>query len=70
MNVYFISIYNIFCFLSFSNRIKSGNPGYFVAYNPGDSNVTSDFSKIVGMPEQLTVLKTSQNYNVTGIAEK
>lgn len=36
-------------------RLKSGNPGYFVVYNPTPNNVTADFSAVHGLPEQLTV---------------
>lgn len=47
------------CFL-FS--LKTGNPGYFVVYNPTDANVTADFSSIGSLPEQLTVELASKPY--------
>lgn len=43
-------------------RLKSGNPGYFVIYNPIDANVTADFSFVRSLPEQLTVELTSKPY--------
>lgn len=41
-------------------RLKSGNPGYFVVYNPTDANVTADFTSVESLPEQLTVEVTSK----------
>lgn len=58
-----------FCFL-FLHRIKSGNPGYFVAYNPTDVGVSSNFANVNGMPDQLTVHLFSKNYDVENISEK
>lgn len=52
------------------HRIKSGNPGYFVAYNPTDELVRADFSKVDGIPEELTVHLLSHNYHVANIVEK
>lgn len=39
--------------------MKSGNPGYFVAFNPSDDAVSVDFSFVQQLPEQLTVEVTS-----------
>lgn len=50
--------------------MKSGNPGFFVAYNPTDALVVGNFTSISSMPEQLTVLLLSKNYNVTGVVER
>lgn len=36
-------------------RLKSGNPGYFVIYNPTAGEVIADFSFVRSLPEQLTV---------------
>lgn len=41
-------------------RLKSGNPGYFVVYNPTATNVTVDFSAVRSLPEQLTVELSSK----------
>lgn len=49
-------------------RFKSGNPGYFVVYNPTDALVTGNFTSIKTMPDQLTVHLLSKNYNVTDVA--
>lgn len=46
----------------FYSRLKSGNPGYFVVYNPTDANVIADFSSIDSLPEQLTVELASKPY--------
>ncbi|XP_037028275.1 neutral and basic amino acid transport protein rBAT isoform X2 [Bradysia coprophila] len=51
-------------------RLKSGNPGFFVAYNPTEALVTGNFTSISSMPEQLTVHLLSKNYNVTGVVER
>lgn len=40
-------------------RLKSGNPGYFVVYNPSDSDVSVDFTFVQQLPEHLTVELTS-----------
>lgn len=52
------------------NRIKSGNPGFFVAYNPSNEGATPNFSEVPGLPEQLTVSLLSDNYNIDAIVEK
>lgn len=59
---------NILCFLH--NRIKVGNPGFFVAFNPANVQVAADFSAIPKLPEQLTVYHISERYNITGVVEK
>lgn len=43
-------------------RLKSGNPGYLVIYNPTVANVTADFSFVRSLPEQLTVELASKPY--------
>lgn len=51
-------------------RQKSGNPGYFVALNLADHDVQADFSAVEGIAEELTVVLTSENYQVADIAAK
>lgn len=51
-------------------RQKSGNPGYFVALNLADQPVQADFSDVEGIAEELTVVLTSENYQVADIAAK
>jgi hypothetical protein len=51
-------------------RIKSGNPGYLVAFNTADKEVTVSFSKLKYVPEELTVLMKSSNFNITDIQAK
>lgn len=51
-------------------RIKSGNPGYLVAFNTADEEVTVSFSKLKYVPEDLNVLMKSSNFNSTGIKAK
>lgn len=51
-------------------RQKSGNPGYFVALNLDDHDVQADFSAVEGIAEELTVVLTSENYQVADIAAK
>lgn len=53
-----------------SYRIKSGNPGYFVVYNPSNEQITADFSAAEGIPESLTVNLFSQNYDVAEVEQK
>ncbi|XP_050086803.1 uncharacterized protein LOC126571929 isoform X2 [Anopheles aquasalis] len=52
-------------------RLKSGNPGYFVALNldPSEEKV-ADFSGIPGIGTELTVVLTSNNYAVPDVAIK
>lgn len=52
-----------FLFVIFFFRLKSGNPGYFVVYNPTDVNDTVDFTFVKGLPEQLTVELFSKPYD-------
>lgn len=54
----------------FINRIKSGNPGYFVAFNPTDNYVAANFSFVASLPDQLTVDMVSRLYNVTDVTKK
>jgi hypothetical protein len=51
-------------------RIKSGNPGYLVAFNTADEEVTVSFSKLKHVPEELNVLIKSSNFDSTGIKAK
>uniref|UniRef100_A0A182QL47 alpha-glucosidase n=1 Tax=Anopheles farauti TaxID=69004 RepID=A0A182QL47_9DIPT len=53
-------------------RLKSGNPGYFVALNlvQGDQHTTANFSGIAGIGSELTVVMTSQNYAVPNVGVK
>lgn len=51
-------------------RIKSGNPGYLVAFNTADREVTVCFNKLKHVPEELNVLIMSSNFNISGIKAK
>jgi len=51
-------------------RIKSGNPGYFVAYNPLETSVAANFTAVANLPEQLTVYLVSDSYHEKDIVEK
>jgi len=51
-------------------RIKSGNPGYLVAFNTADEEVTVSFSKLKYVPEELNVLMKSSNFDSTRIKAK
>ncbi|XP_055851196.1 uncharacterized protein LOC129915603 [Episyrphus balteatus] len=51
------------------SRIKSGNPGYIVAFNPSEEVATANFTG-VGLPEKMTMDIFSDNFNVTGIELK
>ncbi|XP_055586534.1 neutral and basic amino acid transport protein rBAT [Uranotaenia lowii] len=51
-------------------REKSGNPGFLVALNLADQDVQADFSAVDGIAEELTVVLTSDHYNVTDIGVK
>lgn len=42
--------------------MKSGNPGYFVVYNPTNEFVAANFSFVPRLPEQLTVELVSKSY--------
>lgn len=48
-------------------RIKAGNPGYLVVFNPTDENKHGNFTN-PGLPDKLTVVAFSDSYNVTNIA--
>lgn len=65
----FFDFFILIFFCNFFNRIKSGNPGYFVAINPTKENVVADFSAY-GLPEKMTVDFVSANFNTTGVALK
>ncbi|XP_014470018.1 PREDICTED: neutral and basic amino acid transport protein rBAT-like isoform X2 [Dinoponera quadriceps] len=43
-------------------RLKSGNPGYLVAYHTGDDSVVIDLSSIPHMSEEVNVVASSPNY--------
>ncbi|XP_035786647.1 uncharacterized protein LOC118463846 [Anopheles albimanus] len=52
-------------------RLKSGNPGYFVALNlDANQEKVADFSGIPGIGAELTVVLTSNNYAVSDVAIK
>lgn len=55
---------------SSNSRIKSGNPGYFVALNPSELYVKANFSFVASLPDQLTVDLVSKLYNVTDVTKK
>ncbi|XP_054732235.1 uncharacterized protein LOC129240453 isoform X2 [Anastrepha obliqua] len=50
-------------------RIKSGNPGYFVAFNPSNTTVKGDFDH-PSLPDKMSVYALSESYNISGIAIK
>uniref|UniRef100_A0A1B0GJZ3 alpha-glucosidase n=1 Tax=Lutzomyia longipalpis TaxID=7200 RepID=A0A1B0GJZ3_LUTLO len=52
------------------SRTKSGNPGFFVVFNPTEQYVNANFSNVVGIAEELTVHTLSTNYNATDVAVK
>lgn len=56
--------------LFFLERIKSGNPGYFIVLNPSPYYIAANFSFVKSLPDQLTVDMTSQMYNVPDINKK
>ncbi|XP_043067976.1 amino acid transporter heavy chain SLC3A2 [Drosophila bipectinata] len=45
------------------SRIKSGNPGFFVVFNPTDLPQSSNFTGSVNLPEKMTVSYFSEHYN-------
>ncbi|KAL5285119.1 SLC3A2 family protein [Megaselia abdita] len=51
------------------SRIKSGNPGYFVAINPTNEDIVADFSGN-NLPDKMTVDFISANFNTTAAALK
>ncbi|XP_058443479.1 uncharacterized protein LOC131425538 isoform X2 [Malaya genurostris] len=51
-------------------RQKSGNPGYFVAFNLAEQQVEADFSHVEGIADELTVVLISENYRIPDIAAK
>lgn len=52
-------------------RQKSGNPGYFVALNLAKQKVEANFSQVGGgIADELTVVLTSENYNIPDIGVK
>ncbi|XP_014217257.1 neutral and basic amino acid transport protein rBAT isoform X2 [Copidosoma floridanum] len=44
-------------------RVKSGNPGYLVAFNTASQNTTIDVTGIPHVSEEVNILTHSQNYN-------
>uniref|UniRef100_A0A1L8DF91 alpha-glucosidase n=2 Tax=Nyssomyia neivai TaxID=330878 RepID=A0A1L8DF91_9DIPT len=52
------------------SRTKSGNPGFFVVFNPSEYDLNANFSNVVGIAEELTVHTISTNYNATNVAVK
>ncbi|XP_017119918.2 uncharacterized protein LOC108141190 isoform X2 [Drosophila elegans] len=57
-----LKLFNADPLVAFS-RIKSGNPGYFVIFNPTDSVQIGNFTAAENLPEKMTVSYFSQNYN-------
>ncbi|XP_054091911.1 uncharacterized protein LOC105211881 [Zeugodacus cucurbitae] len=51
------------------SRIKSGNPGYFVAFNPSNATVKGEFVH-PSLPDKMSVYALSDNYNISGITVK
>ncbi|XP_067616816.1 amino acid transporter heavy chain SLC3A1-like [Eurosta solidaginis] len=51
------------------SRIKSGNPGYFVAYNPSSVIVKGHFTH-PSLPDKMSVYALSDNYNNSDIVVK
>ncbi|KAH8383258.1 hypothetical protein KR009_007601 [Drosophila setifemur] len=45
------------------SRIKSGNPGYFVIFNPTELSHSSNYTNPPDLPEKMTVSYFSENYN-------
>ncbi|XP_032684474.1 neutral and basic amino acid transport protein rBAT isoform X2 [Odontomachus brunneus] len=43
-------------------RLKSGNPGYLVAYHTGNDNITIDLSSIPHISEEVNIVAYSSNY--------
>jgi len=50
-------------FSVFPHRIKSGNPGYFVIFNPTDLPQASNFTIPKNLPDKMTVSYFSEKYN-------
>lgn len=55
---------NIFC------RLKSGNPGYLVAYQSGSNSTVLDLSKFDKVSDEVVITALSSNYNETGTSVK
>lgn len=47
-------------------RLKSGNPGYLVAYQSEDHPANIDLSSLPGVPDEMTILTYSPNYVEAG----
>lgn len=43
-------------------RLKSGNPGYLVAYHAGDTSTVIDLSGVPRVSEEVNVFSHSPNY--------
>ncbi|XP_036323680.1 4F2 cell-surface antigen heavy chain isoform X1 [Rhagoletis pomonella] len=50
-------------------RIKSGNPGYFVAFNPSNNTVKGGFNH-TSLPDKMSVYALSDNYNISNVVVK
>uniref|UniRef100_A0A1I8PS20 alpha-glucosidase n=1 Tax=Stomoxys calcitrans TaxID=35570 RepID=A0A1I8PS20_STOCA len=50
-------------------RIKSGNPGFLVVFNPTEINQKANVTH-PSLPEKMTVVAISDNYNITNVAAK
>lgn len=55
-------MWELIFFFRINFRLKSGNPGYFVVYNPTDADVVADFTSIKSLPEELTFELASKPY--------
>uniref|UniRef100_A0A1I8M8W0 alpha-glucosidase n=1 Tax=Musca domestica TaxID=7370 RepID=A0A1I8M8W0_MUSDO len=51
-------------------RIKSGNPGFLVLFNPTDATQAANVTDNSSLPEKMTVVSISDNYNVTNVVAK
>ncbi|XP_073818107.1 CD98 heavy chain [Musca autumnalis] len=51
-------------------RIKSGNPGFLVLFNPTDVTQAANVTDNSSLPDKMTVVSISDNYNVTNVAAK
>lgn len=52
----YLKLLNYFC------RVRSGNPGYLVAYQTGNESAIIDLSEIPQISEEITIVAYSPNY--------
>ncbi|KAH8241211.1 hypothetical protein KR032_002512 [Drosophila birchii] len=57
-----LTLFNADPLVAFS-RIKSGNPGYFVIFNPTDVPQSSNFTGPADLPDKMTISYFSEHYN-------